>query len=158
MSRVGISATRPYESGILEMPFAVSNSVLTFFRSIQRGNSFPGDADASETTNLVHLDGRTSYSRSPDLRTSRGPGLRTQQTKLTLKGTVTSFEWTNPHSQIHLDISDDKGNVVQWNFETQPPNILVMPAGPRIRSSREIRLRLSEIPRRMGRRSALFRR
>jgi hypothetical protein len=48
-----------------------------------------------------------------------------QQTKLTLKGTITSFEWTNPHSQIHLDVSDDKGSVVQWSFETQPPNVLV---------------------------------
>jgi hypothetical protein len=48
-----------------------------------------------------------------------------QQTKLTLKGTVTSFEWINPHSQIHLDVNDDKGSVVQWSFETQPPNVLV---------------------------------
>ena len=48
-----------------------------------------------------------------------------QQTKVTLSGTVTSFEWTNPHSQIHLDVNNDKDNVVQWNFETQPPNVLV---------------------------------
>ena len=41
-----------------------------------------------------------------------------------IEGTLSKLEWTNPHSQIHLDISDDKGNVVQWNFETQPPNIL----------------------------------
>jgi hypothetical protein len=48
-----------------------------------------------------------------------------QQKKLTFKGTVTSFEWTNPHCQIHLDVTDDKGAVVHWNFEAQPPNILV---------------------------------
>jgi hypothetical protein len=42
-----------------------------------------------------------------------------------LKGTVTNFEWTNPHSQIHLDVTDDNGKVVRWNFEAQPPNILV---------------------------------
>jgi hypothetical protein len=46
------------------------------------------------------------------------------QRKVTLKGVVTNFEWTNPHSQIHLDVSDEKGNVVHWNFEAQPPNIL----------------------------------
>ena len=43
---------------------------------------------------------------------------------VTLKGTVTNFEWTSPHSQIHLDVTDDKGNVVHWNFECQPPSIL----------------------------------
>ena len=45
--------------------------------------------------------------------------------RITLKGTITNFEWTNPHSQVHLDVADDKGNVAHWNFETQPPTILV---------------------------------
>jgi hypothetical protein len=44
--------------------------------------------------------------------------------KVTLKGTIAGFEWRNPHTQIHLDVTDDKGNVVHWNFEAQPPNIL----------------------------------
>lgn len=48
-----------------------------------------------------------------------------QQKKVTLKGTVASFEWTNPHCQIHLDVTDDKGEVEHWNFEAQPPNILI---------------------------------
>jgi uncharacterized protein DUF6152 len=47
------------------------------------------------------------------------------QHKVTMKGTVTNFEWTNPHSQIHLDVTDDQGKVVHWNFEAQPPNILI---------------------------------
>ena len=45
--------------------------------------------------------------------------------QLVLKGTIAEFEWTNPHSQVHLDVTDDKGNVVHWNFETQPPSILI---------------------------------
>jgi hypothetical protein len=44
---------------------------------------------------------------------------------ITLKGTITNFEWSNPHSQVHLDVTDDKGNVVHWNFESQPPSILI---------------------------------
>jgi hypothetical protein len=44
---------------------------------------------------------------------------------ITLKGTIVNFEWTSPHSQIHLDVTDDKGNVVHWNFECQPPSILI---------------------------------
>lgn len=44
--------------------------------------------------------------------------------KITLNGTIAQFEWTNPHSQVHLDVKDDSGNIVHWNFETQPPSIL----------------------------------
>ena len=44
---------------------------------------------------------------------------------VSLKGTIANFEWTSPHSQIHLDVTDDKGNVVHWNFECQPPSILI---------------------------------
>jgi len=44
--------------------------------------------------------------------------------KVTLKGVIAQFEWTNPHSQVHLDVTDDKGNVTHWNFESQPPSIL----------------------------------
>ncbi len=45
--------------------------------------------------------------------------------KITLKGTITNFEWTNPHSQVHLDVTDENGNVVHWNLENQPPSILM---------------------------------
>jgi hypothetical protein len=36
---------------------------------------------------------------------------------ITVKGTVTSLEWTNPHSYIHIDVKDDKGAVENWNAE-----------------------------------------
>jgi hypothetical protein len=35
----------------------------------------------------------------------------------TVQGVVTSFEWTNPHAYIYLDIRDDKGNVEKWSAE-----------------------------------------
>lgn len=44
--------------------------------------------------------------------------------KVTIKGVIAQFEWTNPHSQVHVDATDESGNVVHWNFETQPPSIL----------------------------------
>src|SRR5579862_641275 len=28
-----------------------------------------------------------------------------------MKGTITQFEWGNPHNQIYFDVKDDKGNV-----------------------------------------------
>jgi hypothetical protein len=44
---------------------------------------------------------------------------------ITLKGTVTEFDFVNPHSQIYLDVKDDKGNVVHWAIESQSPGIMV---------------------------------
>jgi len=43
---------------------------------------------------------------------------------LTLKGSVTEFNWTNPHCQIFLDTKDDKGKVVSWAIETYAPAVM----------------------------------
>ena len=43
---------------------------------------------------------------------------------ITLTGVVTRIDWTNPHSYFYLDVTDDKGNVVNWKFEGYPPNAL----------------------------------
>jgi len=40
---------------------------------------------------------------------------------LTLKATVTGFEWTNPHVQIHFDAPDEKGVVQHWDVEGTNP-------------------------------------
>ena len=44
--------------------------------------------------------------------------------RVPIKGTVTEFVWTNPHSQIYLDVKDKTGNVVHWAIETNSPGIL----------------------------------
>lgn len=41
-----------------------------------------------------------------------------------LTGTVTKFDLTNPHSWIYIDVKDEKGNIVNWGFETANPNSL----------------------------------
>jgi hypothetical protein len=33
---------------------------------------------------------------------------------VTIKGTVTKFEWINPHILLHVEVKDDKGNVDEW--------------------------------------------
>jgi len=44
---------------------------------------------------------------------------------ITVKGTVTSFEWANPHAMIYADVKDDKGNVQKWAIEIRGgPNAL----------------------------------
>ncbi len=43
---------------------------------------------------------------------------------VTLTGIVTKVEWMNPHARFYIDVEDDHGNVVSWNFEFASPNIL----------------------------------
>lgn len=40
------------------------------------------------------------------------------------RGTVTKVEWTNPHARFYVDVKNDKGETVSWNFEIASPNIL----------------------------------
>jgi len=45
--------------------------------------------------------------------------------KIELKGTVTKFEWTNPHAHFYLDVTDPNGKVENWNLELASPNMMV---------------------------------
>jgi hypothetical protein len=46
-------------------------------------------------------------------------------TKLTtLKGTVSSFQFINPHVVISVDVKDDSGKVETWIGEANSPNVL----------------------------------
>ena len=39
----------------------------------------------------------------------------------TLVGTVVQFSWTNPHSSIQLDVSNESGGVDRWGVELGSP-------------------------------------
>ncbi len=45
--------------------------------------------------------------------------------KVTLTGTVTKVEWSNPHARFYIDVKDDGGKVVNWDFELASPNGLM---------------------------------
>jgi len=42
----------------------------------------------------------------------------------TISGTVKEFQWTNPHTWVWVDVTNDKGEVVTWGFEGMSPNFL----------------------------------
>jgi Family of unknown function (DUF6152) len=44
---------------------------------------------------------------------------------ITLRGTVTKFEWMNPHAHLYLDVKGDSGGVTSWEFELGSPNTLM---------------------------------
>lgn len=42
-----------------------------------------------------------------------------------LEGTVTKWEWINPHAWINLDVVNDDGEVEHWRIEGGAPNALI---------------------------------
>lgn len=43
------------------------------------------------------------------------------ETELTLTGTVTEFDYVNPHSWLYVDVEDEDGGVTSWGFELDAP-------------------------------------
>ena len=43
---------------------------------------------------------------------------------LTLAGTVTNFEWTNPHTWLWVQVPDGKGGKVHYSIEMNSPGVL----------------------------------
>ena len=44
---------------------------------------------------------------------------------VTLTGTLTKVEWTNPHGWIYIDVKDDQGKAKNWAIEFGAPNTLL---------------------------------
>jgi len=45
-------------------------------------------------------------------------------TVVSVKGTVTDFQFINPHVQIFLDVKNDKGEIEKWAGEARSPSML----------------------------------
>jgi hypothetical protein len=45
--------------------------------------------------------------------------------KVEVSGTVTKLEWKSPHAWIYVDVTNDKGEKVNWHFELPSPNTLM---------------------------------
>jgi hypothetical protein len=43
---------------------------------------------------------------------------------ISFKATITKYDYTNPHTTIYFDVTDDKGNVEHWVAETTNPAML----------------------------------
>jgi hypothetical protein len=59
---------------------------------------------------LAHHGSRVSYDMTKEL---------------TMKGTVTEYQYQNPHIYIMYDVKDEKGDVVHWGVETYSPIVMV---------------------------------
>ena len=45
--------------------------------------------------------------------------------RISLKGTVTAWLWTNPHVFLKMDVKDDQGNITHWTGELVAPSNII---------------------------------
>jgi hypothetical protein len=45
-----------------------------------------------------------------------------ESTSIMLTGTITEYEWSNPHSIISIAVMNDRGGVDEWHAEFLPPS------------------------------------
>ena len=45
--------------------------------------------------------------------------------KVEVEGTVTKVDWRSPHAWIYVDVTDAKGQKVNWSFELPSPTTLM---------------------------------
>jgi hypothetical protein len=76
--------------------------------------SFAGIAAVVALSPVAAIHGHHSFSAEFD-----------RDKPITLTGTVTKVEWTNPHARIYIDVQEESGKVVNWDFELGPPNGLM---------------------------------
>ncbi len=43
---------------------------------------------------------------------------------ISITGTVTKVEWTNPHTHFFLEVKEKDGKVARWKMEGYPPGVL----------------------------------
>ena len=48
-----------------------------------------------------------------------------QNKPVTLDGTVIEMEWVNPHSWLHIEVVNDKGETEEWKVEGGSPAVLL---------------------------------
>jgi DNA/RNA endonuclease YhcR with UshA esterase domain len=48
---------------------------------------------------------------------------------VSVKGTVTSFRFINPHVQVFMDVKNDSGEIEKWSGEARSPSMLVRVGG-----------------------------
>ncbi len=78
-----------------------------------------------------------------------------QKKVMTLQGTVTEFQWTNPHAFIEIDVPTN-GKIVHWSIELNSPNNLKRQGWSRasLKVGDKITMRMN--PLRDGKKGGLF--
>lgn len=75
---------------------------------------------------------------------------------VTLKGTVSEFQWTNPHAFIEMDVPDSNGTAEKWSIELNSPNNLTRQGWKSTMLKPGDKISLTMNPLRDGKKGGLF--
>ena len=64
-----------------------------------------------------------------DVAAHHGAGVFEPEKKVTVVGTVTDFQFVNPHVLVYMTVKGDDGKEVQWGGELTSPNRLARMGG-----------------------------
>ena len=64
------------------------------------------------------------FAAAPPILAHHSTAMYDMANPVTITGSVKRFEWTNPHAFIFLDVTDDKGQTVEWEVEMMSLNHL----------------------------------
>jgi hypothetical protein len=66
---------------------------------------------------------------TPSISAHHGTAASYDQEKfITVTGVVTEFRWRNPHSSLHLDVTDESGKVTEYAIELASPALMARQA------------------------------
>ena len=75
------------------------------------------------TVTLLALAG--AFVLTPSISAHHGTAASYDQEKwITVTGVVTEFRWRNPHSSLHLDVTDESGAVTEYAIELASPALM----------------------------------
>ncbi len=58
---------------------------------------------------------------APPAQSHHSAAMFNNQVVLTLRGTVTRFDYLNPHSWLYVNVENDDGTTTEWGFELDAP-------------------------------------
>ncbi|MEX2123539.1 MAG: DUF6152 family protein [Woeseia sp.] len=73
---------------------------------------------------LLLLAGTFTFVSLPGLAHHSG-SMFDDKKEITLKGVVKEFQYTNPHSWLIIDVTNEDGTVTTWGFEAEGPSTLL---------------------------------
>ena len=76
--------------------------------------------------------------------------------EVTLEGVVKEFQYTNPHSWLLVDVTNEDGSVTTWGFEAEGPSTLMRAGIRRSDLSPGTRLAITGNPMKDGRPAAAW--
>jgi len=78
------------------------------------------------------------------------------KTEITVTGVVKEFQYTNPHSWLLVDVTDENGDVTTWGFEAEGPSTLMRAGIRKSDFSPGTEITISGHPMRDGRPAAMW--